>query len=124
MRQEEIEIGIPVKALPFSTTEITIKRCFNQYAIVDSISQSSAWITFRHGGKYLWPISALENKLASTPKVDDTICELEFGNNLKCKLKVTNNKIEILAAMNGWGDAIPLSDITLSDLTSEKEEGR
>jgi len=44
------------------------------------------------------------------------IYEIDFGGNLKAIIKVTDNKIEIEDAMNGWGDGIPLNDIRIDEL--------
>jgi len=41
---------------------------------------------------------------------------ITFGRDLKCKVKVTNGAPEVEAAMNGWGDNISLSDISVDKL--------
>lgn len=37
--------------------------------------------------------------------------QIDFGNHLRCKIKVTDNGIEVEGAMNGWGDGVPLSEV-------------
>lgn len=44
------------------------------------------------------------------------VYEIEFGNHLKAKIKVTNNQIEVEAAMNGWGNGVPLTEVVILEL--------
>jgi hypothetical protein len=51
-------------------------------------------------------IAGNESKEQS-PSVGKTY-EINFAGNILCKLKVSGDTIEVEAAMNGWGDSIPL----------------
>lgn len=42
--------------------------------------------------------------------------EIDFGNHLRCQIKVSNNRIEVEGAMNGWGDGVPLSEVKITPL--------
>ena len=42
--------------------------------------------------------------------------EIDFGGNLKCKIRVCGNELEVEAAMNGWGNGIPCSEISVVEL--------
>lgn len=42
--------------------------------------------------------------------------EIDFGGNLKCKIRVCGNELEVDAAMNGWGNGIPCSEISVVEL--------
>ena len=42
--------------------------------------------------------------------------EIDFGNHLRCRVKVTNNVIEVEGAMNGWGDGVPLSEVVIVEV--------
>ncbi len=42
--------------------------------------------------------------------------EIDFNGNLKCRVKISDGKIEIEAAMNGWGDGIPVDAIDITEL--------
>jgi hypothetical protein len=42
--------------------------------------------------------------------------QIDFGNHLRCKIKVTDNGIEVEGAMNGWGDGIPLSEVVVVEV--------
>ncbi len=44
------------------------------------------------------------------------IYEIDFGGNVRVRINVIDNKIEVEAAINGWGDDIPLSDIRIEEL--------
>ena len=37
--------------------------------------------------------------------------QIDFGNHLRCKIKVTDNGIEVEGAINGWGDGVPLDEV-------------
>ena len=45
--------------------------------------------------------------------------QIDFGNHLRCKIKVTDNRIEVEGAMNGWGDRVPLDEVVVVE-----EDGR
>jgi hypothetical protein len=38
---------------------------------------------------------------------------LEFGNHLQAHIKVTPEGIEVIRAVNGWGDSVPLSEVKI-----------
>jgi hypothetical protein len=40
--------------------------------------------------------------------------QIEFGNHIRCKIKVTDNGIKVEGAMNGWGDDVPLDEVFVS----------
>lgn len=42
--------------------------------------------------------------------------EIDFGNHLRCRVKVTDNVIQVEGAMNGWGDGVPLSEVVIVEL--------
>lgn len=42
--------------------------------------------------------------------------EIDFGGNLKCKIRVCGNELEVEAAMNGGGNGIPCSEISVVEL--------
>jgi len=42
--------------------------------------------------------------------------QIDFGNHLRCKIKLTDNGIEVEGAMNGWGDGVPLSEVVVVEL--------
>jgi hypothetical protein len=42
--------------------------------------------------------------------------QIDFGNHLRCKIKVTDNGIEVEGAMNGWGDGVPLDEVVVVEL--------
>ena len=42
--------------------------------------------------------------------------EIDFGGNLKCKIRVCGSELEVEAAMNGWGNGIPCSEISVVEL--------
>jgi len=41
---------------------------------------------------------------------------VDFGGHCKAKFKIDNGEPKVEAAMNGWGDGISLSDITIEKL--------
>lgn len=45
--------------------------------------------------------------------------QIDFGIHLRCKIKVTDNGIEVEGAMNGWGDHVPLDEVVVVE-----EDGR
>ena len=47
--------------------------------------------------------------------------EIDFGGACKCKIIVYNNKIEVVAAMDGWGNGISNSDISITNLNQEEK---
>ena len=51
--------------------------------------------------------------------------EIDFGGHIKCKVCVCGSELEVEAAMNGWGDGLPSSDISVVKLdSSENMEGK
>lgn len=42
--------------------------------------------------------------------------QVDFGNHLRCKLKVENNQITVEGAINGWGDGVPLEQVVIVEL--------
>ena len=42
--------------------------------------------------------------------------QIDFGNHLRCKIKVTDNGIEVEGAINGWGDGVPLSEVVVVEV--------
>ena len=42
--------------------------------------------------------------------------QIDFGNHLRCKIKVTDKGIEVEGAMNGWGDGIPLDEVIVVEV--------
>jgi len=44
--------------------------------------------------------------------------QIDFGNHLRCKIKVTDNKIEVEGAMNGWGNPVPSNEVIVVELNN------
>jgi hypothetical protein len=44
----------------------------------------------------------------------DVFYQIDFGNHLRCQIKVVDNKIEVEGAINGWGDNVPDAEIIIS----------
>lgn len=42
--------------------------------------------------------------------------QIDFGNHLRCKIKVTDNGIEVEGAINGWGDFVPLDEVVVVEV--------
>lgn len=42
--------------------------------------------------------------------------QIDYGNHLRCKIKVTDKGIDVEGAVNGWGDGVPLSEIIITPL--------
>jgi hypothetical protein len=42
--------------------------------------------------------------------------QIDFGNHLRCKIKVTDNGIEVEGAINGWGDGVPLDEVVVVEV--------
>src|SRR5690554_4145308 len=45
--------------------------------------------------------------------VSSRFYQIDFGNHLRCKLKITDGKIEVEGAINGWGDGVPLEQVVI-----------
>lgn len=43
--------------------------------------------------------------------VSGSYFELVFGNHLKAKMIIEDGKMKVVAAVNGWGDGVPLDEI-------------
>jgi len=52
----------------------------------------------------------------------DCVYEIDFGGNLKCRMKIVGNKINVEAAMNGWGDGISIDEIKITELKTPHHE--
>jgi hypothetical protein len=48
--------------------------------------------------------------------VSSRFYQIDFGNHLRCKLKITDGKIEVEGAINGWGDSVPLEQVVILKL--------
>ncbi len=42
--------------------------------------------------------------------------QIDFGNHLRCNIKVTDNGIEVEGAINGWGDFVPLDEVVVVEV--------
>ena len=42
--------------------------------------------------------------------------DVDFGGHLKAGIKVTSSGIEIIGAVNGWGNAVPDGDIIITNI--------
>jgi hypothetical protein len=47
---------------------------------------------------------------------------IDFAGYFKCTVSVKDNKITIDAAINGWGDAIDLGEITITEFNQQEEK--
>jgi hypothetical protein len=47
--------------------------------------------------------------------------QITFGNHLKAHFKIVDNKIEILDAVNGWGDNVQTTEIKVEYLTNKEK---
>lgn len=50
------------------------------------------------------------------PLVSGRCYQIDFGNHLRCKIKVTDAGIEVEGAMNGCGNGVPLSEVVIVEL--------
>ena len=50
------------------------------------------------------------------PFVSGRCYQIDFGNHLRCKIKVTDAGVEVEAAVNGWGDGVPLNEVVIVEL--------
>ena len=41
------------------------------------------------------------------------VYEVDFDGNIKAKIRVTGNGIEVIEAMDGWGNAVPLNLVNI-----------
>ena len=48
--------------------------------------------------------------------LESKIYEIDFDGHLKCKIRISDNKLEVEAAMDGWGNKIQKSDISVIEL--------
>ena len=47
----------------------------------------------------------------------DTITyQIDFGNHVRCIIKITDNKIEVVSAIDGFGDDISLTQVETIEL--------
>lgn len=46
---------------------------------------------------------------------NENIYDVDFGGNVMARIKIVDNKIEVTNAMNGYGNGIPLSEITITN---------
>lgn len=51
-------------------------------------------------------------------KKQHAIVEIDFGNHLKATLKIIDNNIEVLGAINGWGDGVNQDEIKIEYLNT------
>jgi len=42
--------------------------------------------------------------------------QIDFGNHLRCKIKVADNGIKVEGAINGWGDGVPLDEVVVVEI--------
>jgi hypothetical protein len=49
-------------------------------------------------------------------RVISKIYEIDFSGHIKCRINIHNNKIEIEAVMNGYGDPMNISDINVVEI--------
>ena len=50
--------------------------------------------------------------------VSSRFYQIDFGNHLRCKLKITDGEIEVEGAINGWGDDVPLEQVVILELNN------
>ena len=56
------------------------------------------------------------NKALHIADVSSRFYQIDFGNHMRCKLKITDGKIEVEGAVNGWGDGVPLEQVVILEL--------
>lgn len=67
---EPLKVGDAVIALPQQLYNQwnAAERNFNKLALVNKIYGNSVWLTFEHGGQFLWPIGWIQRvKLSKQP---------------------------------------------------------
>ena len=52
------------------------------------------------------------------------IYNIQFGSHLACMIEVTDFGLQVKAAMDGWGNSIPLNDITVIEAIRKEGEGK
>lgn len=57
----------------------------------------------------LMKLTDLANKMYYEQSEDESEYELHFGSALKAKIKISNNIIEVIGAVDGWGNDAKLS---------------
>ena len=50
------------------------------------------------------------------PIVSGRCYQIDFGNHLRCQIKVTDVGVEVEGAINGWGDDVPLNEVVIAEL--------
>jgi|GEM_PF-3328806 hypothetical protein len=45
--------------------------------------------------------------------------EIDFGNHLRAGLQIKNDEVEIIGAVNGWGDNVPLSEVLIKKIDNQ-----
>lgn len=61
-------------------------------------------------------IDTTSSQTIAKPHVSGRYYQIDFGNHLRCKIKVTDAGIEVEGAMNGWGNGVPLSEVVIVEL--------
>jgi hypothetical protein len=61
-------------------------------------------------------IEEVQNEPLSKTNVMPRFYQIDFGNHLRCKVKITDGKIEVEGAINGWGDGVPLEQVVVLEL--------
>lgn len=54
------------------------------------------------------------DEYASQFRQEPKMCEIDFCGMVKARINVSENKIEVTDAMNGYGDAIPIEQIIIT----------
>lgn len=65
----------------------------------------------------IFPIECFSHSVQPEVKLpSEEEYEISFGNHLQCGVRITNGSIEVIGAVNGWGDGVPLTDIIIKRL--------
>lgn len=62
-----------------------------------------------------------QEKHESEPTSNIRRYQIDFGNHLRCRIKVTDKGIEVEGAMNGWGDGVPLDQVVIADVNDDQK---
>lgn len=97
------------------TKKDLIKKAEELLAMADNGTDECGYYNDGFIDGVIYAFEALSQHVVSGSLLSKTY-EIDFGGNLKCKIRVCGNELEVEAAMNGWGNGIPCSEISVVEV--------
>ena len=103
--------------------EMTAKEYFEQHdnSRLTTAQEDGSYLLLRYVFDLMEGYANLSQPRSGISMSSEEEFEIDFGGACKCKIIIDNNKMEVVAAMDGWGRTILNQDISVTKLNQEEK---